>query len=50
MDPGLLLFLILLALALTEGTLWAILIEQRRHNKVVEERLAQGGDRTKPAA
>jgi hypothetical protein len=50
MDAGLMLFLILLAVALTEGTLWAILIELRRHHRVVEARPAEGRDRTNPAA
>ncbi len=41
-------FIILLAVALIDGKLWKVVLEQRRHNKAVEALLADIRDRSGP--
>ena len=38
--------LILLGLALIDGKLWKVLLEQRRHNKAIEQLLTEIRDRS----
>jgi hypothetical protein len=40
-------FLILVGVAMIDGKLWKMVLEQRRHNKAVEALLAENRDRSK---
>jgi hypothetical protein len=41
-------FIILLGVAMIDGKLWKVVLEQRRHNKTVEALLAEIRDRSRP--
>jgi hypothetical protein len=45
---GVMIFLILLGVALIDGKLWKIVLDQRRHHKAVEALLVEIRDRSKP--